>query len=94
MSNCWKCQRELPDGQLECEHFCATGTGLRFPDSEEMDAAVAEFERNYVEVDWSKVSTLQDVIELLKFSAPVYIEKNRPEYQRLKKFTNPIRPES
>jgi hypothetical protein len=23
MSTCWKCGRELPEGQVECEPFCA-----------------------------------------------------------------------
>jgi hypothetical protein len=40
MSNCYKCGKDLPAGQVECEYGCAVAEGL--PDDSEQLAAEAE----------------------------------------------------
>lgn len=91
MSQCYKCERELPEGQVECQPFC---DGLKmfsradFTD-EEIAEACREHEKNFVEIDFSKVKTLEDVLAVLPLIAEhayVYVERGTPEYRRLKRF--------
>ena len=39
MSNCWKCGKTLPEGQVECEYGCATVLqNIRPPQFEDLQA--------------------------------------------------------
>jgi hypothetical protein len=53
MSYCWKCEKELPDGVIECPEHCTTQTTY----SEGL--AIRR-------VDWAKVQTLDDIKKIFK----------------------------
>jgi hypothetical protein len=57
MSSCWKCGRELPEGQTECEHGCQPAE-LK---TKEHEARFFDF----AYVDWKKVKTLPDLIRVM-----------------------------
>ena len=59
MSNCYKCGRELPGTELECE----PGECEDPKTSAELEAAEreADDETKWVEIDWDKVTTLEQL---------------------------------
>ncbi len=91
MRSCFKCGKDTPEGVAECP-FCAEGympNGyLPGVDEDEDDAY---FKKHFMEVDWEKVKTLEDVIALLKACGEVqYIPKDSDEFARVEKFLRPI----
>jgi precorrin-6x reductase len=89
MNTCWKCTQEIPAGQTECA-ACAEGE-LPMPDDQEADRLEREFVQNWLELDWTKVQTLQDLIAILaKHGQPIFIEKGSAEHRELQQFLKPI----
>lgn len=82
MSQCYKCQRELPDGQTECEPFCFRD---RFSD-EDHETMEREYLESTVQIDWDKIKTIQDLVLILRNSAMIEdrVPKDCPEFHLLK----------
>jgi hypothetical protein len=84
MSTCWKCGRQLLEGNTECEHGCSSGS------ADFSDAELAEIfrrqARNTVLIDWNKVQTMEDVRIILAamFGFAVYFPQGVPD--SVKKF--------
>jgi hypothetical protein len=89
MSNCFKCGDETPEGVLECA-VCAGGlTPCQLPIVEEMSDE--EFNAKFMEVDWDKVKTVADVVNILRADCrTIFIAKNDADFAVLKKFLKPI----
>jgi len=91
MSECWKCGKALPEGLVECEDGCEPTAEFNPDDPEQMAEAEKDFRENWMQIDWSKVTTLADLIAILsKHGEPIFIEKESPEFEQLKKFLKPI----
>jgi predicted amidophosphoribosyltransferase len=86
MNTCWKCGADLPEGQTECDRCIGEVTDQ---DVAELEADKADFERNWAEIDWDKVTTLEDLILVLKYCDPQFVYKLTPGFKRIKKFTKP-----
>jgi hypothetical protein len=87
MSNCWKCGRELPGQQVECEPFCQFDE-FRTQTVRRMEAEAAELRKHLVPLDLTKVKTLEDFAELFSLLFPgLVVDRRSPIYERLKKFT-------
>ncbi|MEI8288801.1 MAG: hypothetical protein WCH99_04965 [Verrucomicrobiota bacterium] len=81
----------LPEGQVECEDGCESPGVFNPNDPEQMEAAEKDFQQNWMQVDWSKVETLKDLIAILaEHGEPIFIKKGTPEHQQLNKFLKPI----
>ena len=97
MSNCYKCGRELPAGQTECEpgECNPMGRAERVyprPSDEEIERAGRQWASEHLEPDWSKVKTLEQVLLILRHSdVPIFIEKKSPAAKELKDVLRPIR---
>ena len=89
MSNCFKCGNETPEGVMECE-ACSDGISpVCLLEQQEMSDE--EFNAKFMEVDWSKVKTVEDVILLLQSDMrTIFIAKDDPDFEALKKFLKPI----
>lgn len=88
MSTCYKCGRELPDGQVECDGVCST---VETP--EELEAMDREFARDYMEVDWAQVKTVEDVVNVLSaWDDYLFVPKKHPRFESLKKYLKPVEP--
>ncbi len=89
MSNCFKCGDETPEGVLECA-ACSDGISPVCA-ADEHEMSDEEFNAKFMEVDWSKVTTLADVILLLQSDMrTIFIAKDDPDFESLKKFLKPI----
>lgn len=85
MSTCYKCGRELTGTLTECEYSC-------FPDDEEIEESGREWAEENLEVDWSKVKTLEQVIAILSASdMPIYFNKDSAEAKKFREFLRPIK---
>lgn len=62
MNTCWKCQRQVPDGQSECENGCGQTTPV---DAADVLEQLRESMKHRRQLDWSKVKTTEDVIIVL-----------------------------
>lgn len=63
MNTCWKCERTLPEGQVECEYGCAKSASRS--SSGPSEAKMAELQdalENRAMIDWSKVKTHADLM--------------------------------
>jgi hypothetical protein len=61
---CWKCGKELPEGQIECEYGCD-----KFPTDDQIKEAsrrVQEREDALVGIDWDKIESHDDLLLVLK----------------------------
>ena len=72
MSSCYKCGRELPDGNVECEYGCNQGSrAIEQSFNQEQaslaqkQAMAAELLKNSRPIDWSKVKTVADVVLIM-----------------------------
>jgi len=88
MSHCYKCGCYL-DGQIECRD-CQEGVRSTRMDEAEMEKCEQEFKEGYLEIDWDKVKTLADVIAVLREADPIFIWKQKPGIDRVRKFLKPI----
>jgi hypothetical protein len=89
MSACWKCGKEVPEGQTECPDGCAPSWS-RISD-DELEMSGEEFKRDYMEVDWSMVKTLEDVIAVLEArEEPFYVYNLHPNFSKVKRFLKRI----
>ena len=87
MSTCWKCGRELPAGKTECDYGCGEGPA----DTTEHDASMADFKTNWMQVDFTKVKTLAELLMILSVHAdPVFVPKDSPKFPLLRKYLKPI----
>ncbi len=62
MSSCYKCGRDLPAGQVECEDVCQRAGGILPPDQTSPGAIKGPGVFEYAYIDWSKIKTLADLI--------------------------------
>ena len=63
MSTCWKCEKELPDGQVECEDGCGRPVAPRQPTPE----ALRKLLRESRPLDLEKIlATPESVIAFLR----------------------------
>ena len=87
MSQCYKCQREIPDGQTECEPFCWREPG---PSDEEQNEMEREYLASTVQIDWDKVEAggFKALILILKILAMIEdrVDRDSPEFEKLKPF--------
>ena len=89
MSNCFKCGDETPEGVLECL-ACSDGFSPA-QTAHDHDADEAYFKANYMEVDWSRVETVADIVALLReVGMAQFVEKESPNFASLQKFLKPI----
>ena len=86
MNTCWKCGKELPEGQTECEYGC----GDRPLDSEE--EITAWFNQNFLEVNLKSIKSLAQLKAILRATNNEYlfVKKGTPEHRRFAKFLKPI----
>ncbi len=90
MSNCWRCGRELPDGQVECEEDCP---GERENAHRALARLFQQDQRNFyrrtVTIDWDKVTCFADLKEIFRvFYCEVRFMPGTPAYEQLKRFLN------
>jgi hypothetical protein len=91
MSACWKCGAVLPDDQVECADGCEARDVFNPDDPDQMAEAERDFQQNWLEIDWSKVESLKDLIAILaKHGEAIFIRKGSPEHHQLSKFLKPI----
>ncbi len=84
MNNCWKCGRELPEGQVECDPPCF---GNPQEEDHDYEQAVKDYEAKTIPIDWDKVRTLEDmklVIKTLVCEDRVF--RGSEEFQILRRF--------
>jgi hypothetical protein len=82
MSSCWKCGRDVPEGQVECEYGCGDPVNDKV-----REGLMRLFRDSSVEIDWNKVTCLADLIALLRvFYAEVRIVPGTAVYEQLKRF--------
>ena len=80
MSTCWKCGRDVGEGQTECEYGCAI--------QDKQLQAIAAKMNNLVLIDWSKLKTIEDVKLMLSvLHAGSAVDRRSDAYQTLKRFT-------
>ena len=73
MPTCWKCEKELPEGQIECDPPC--GNNSPAPTAER------------AEIDWNKVNTAGDFrLIVVATGLRLHIAKNSDTYNLLNKF--------
>jgi hypothetical protein len=90
MNICWKCGDQVLGGGSEC-YACAEGGPRPLHTDEELERIDDDFRKNFMEVDWSKVTTLQEVIAILStHGEPIFVDKDSPDFERLKKYLKPI----
>lgn len=85
MSNCWKCGRELPEGQTECEYGC-----------DDTSEAVAQLEKDIEEKYWdfnfSKITTFEELKAVL---AHIHMNEgifsDHEDFSKLKHLCDPPR---
>ncbi len=75
MNVCYKCGREVEHGN-ECEPFC-------FSDE---DSAIEINPKDFVQIDWSKVTTFEDLKLVLAEIGLDMVWKKGPSYEKLKRF--------
>ena len=83
----------MPEGQTECARCSGDYHAWSEPtdqDVEELEADKQDFQRNWLEIDWDKVKTLEDLITVLKHCDAQFIYKLSPGFTQVKKFTKPI----
>lgn len=59
MNTCWKCSRQLPEGQVECEHGCVTR--MSDEDAKRFAQCLEQIAKRR-RIDWSTVRTAEDLI--------------------------------
>lgn len=86
MSSCWKCGKQLPEQQTECEYGCGKDS---FPTDDQIKQAMRRQDALTVMIDWDKVQSFDDMKELLSivWGARIYFPLGVPE--RIKKFLLP-----
>jgi hypothetical protein len=86
MNECYKCGRELPDGQVECQPVC-TRNGTDGLTDEDIADAIRNYEADTVQIDWDKVVTLEDLKLIMRevmYDDRIY--KDSPAFETLKRF--------
>lgn len=76
--SCWKCGAETPEGVIECEEHCQVKATFDQVPQPGIPVSVAL-------IDWNKVATLDDMLEVLK-GIKIQVIINSPEYQRLYRY--------
>lgn len=85
MSSCFRCGKDLPEPQTECEDGCQRSTVPSPRSMGPTDEQIAEAWRRQAlktaTVDWSKVNTLEEMRIVLNalFGAPIYFVQGIPE---------------
>lgn len=86
MSSCFRCGKDLPEGQTECEYGCQAAP---IDDREIREALrrIQQRENALVAIDWDKVKTLEDLLLVmgLLFDG-VKIFRDSPKAEVLKRF--------
>ncbi len=88
MSSCYRCGRDLPEGQVECEEGCkkASSTSVKNPPVVSGDDTTFEF----AYIDWTKVKTLDDLIKVLAvINAGSGICTDDEDYEKIKHLCEP-----
>jgi len=67
--SCWKCGKNIEGS--ECEPSCESAWKITTP--------------NWAYIDWDKVKTLEDIIEIFRV-VEISVDRNHPKYQLLKRF--------
>jgi hypothetical protein len=89
-NKCWRCQAEIAIGESECV-CCLEGIRSLSPSDDDLDALEKDFQQNCLELDWSKVKTLEQLISVItKHGQPIFIQKGTQEHRELEKFLKPI----
>jgi hypothetical protein len=84
MSHCYKCGRELPGTEAECDPDCR---GASAPTDEQLKTIFEMMQRQRAHIDWDKVVTPQDMMLVLKtLFACATVMKGTPEAETLKRF--------
>src|SRR6185437_13339587 len=91
MSECYKCGRELPGTETECEPECGAQDKIlvepTIMTAEQLEQCRRECDRNSVSIDWDKVTTLDDmklIVRTMLFDDRVY--RGSVAYRELRKF--------
>jgi uncharacterized membrane protein YvbJ len=91
MSSCYKCGRELPDTQVECEQGCDVA-GLTRQSDESIRQFIDRMFRNRRHIDWDKVTTLEDVILIIStIFCDATLDPHSAAAAKLEKFLLPKR---
>ena len=88
MSECYKCGRQLTDGQVECDPPCFGNPEehVQFTD-EQIIEAIRRQEAREVEIDWAKVRTFEDLKEIIQFVYDdIRVERGTPAFKALRRF--------
>jgi hypothetical protein len=91
MSNCWKCGRELPEGQVECE---SGECGV--PEETSVERVIEALRSQGQPIVWSKVTCFADLVKIMSvFYAEVRVMPHTPAWNQLRKFMpEPTKPGS
>lgn len=92
MSTCWKCGKELPPGQNECEEDCGEshdGIPRTAAEQEECDRW---FTQNFMAIDLSRVRSLAQLKAILKATNNdfLFVQKGTPEHRQFAKYLKPL----
>lgn len=84
MSTCYKCGRELPSGQVECDPECGAANQ---PTDEQVRRFLEMMRRQRALIDWDKVVTPEDMMLVIKtiFSNATVL-RGTEEAEKLKRF--------
>ena len=77
MSNCWKCNKVLEHGELECSPPCRHTT--------EPESEMIHFVDVWREIDWDKVDSIAD-IKLIISTFGMAVRRGSPQEEKLMRF--------
>jgi hypothetical protein len=88
MSECYKCGRQLPEDQVECDPPCFGNPPEDItPTEAQIKQSLREYETNTVPIDWDTVRTVDDLKEIMRammFDDRVY--RGSLAYTQLRRF--------
>jgi len=85
MSSCYKCGRELPGMEVECDPACPPEGQSPVPSAPPAGFPEPQQLIRWEEFDWSKVTTVADVVEIIA-SFGLTVRVGSQVHARLKRF--------
>jgi hypothetical protein len=88
VSSCYKCGKELPEGQVECEAGCHSDPSRQPTDT--MAEYLEKIFRNRQRIDWAKVKTFEDMHLIMStIFADAMLMAGSEEAIKLERFLKP-----
>jgi hypothetical protein len=87
MNTCWKCGRPLAEGKTECDYGCESR--MSEEDTKKFALCLERLAKRR-RIDWSKVQSLADVIQVFStLFSEASVDPNSIEAEKLERFLEP-----